>query len=136
MTKSTLHQTDAKLSLFCHGWRLSKATKVTASLAAGTACRPGIQEVCRAFMQLEWRDSRQTRSGLFRKPGKSTKGDLMMAIESHLATLEKKHGALEQEISEAIASPAMDDLHVASLKRKKLMLKEQIEKLRSQVTRH
>jgi len=56
----------------------------------------------------------------------------MMAIESHLATLEKKHGALEQEISEAIASPAMDDLH----KRKKLMLKDQIEKLRSQVTRH
>ncbi|NKC47931.1 DUF465 domain-containing protein [Ochrobactrum anthropi ATCC 49188] len=48
----------------------------------------------------------------------------------------KKHGALEQEISEAIASPAMDDLHVASLKRKKLMLKDQIEKLRSQVTRH
>jgi hypothetical protein len=63
-------------------------------------------------------------------------GELMMAIESHLATLEKKHGALEQEISDALASPAMDDLHVASLKRKKLMLKDQIEKLRSQVTRH
>ncbi|PWL16936.1 DUF465 domain-containing protein [Falsochrobactrum shanghaiense] len=59
-----------------------------------------------------------------------------MAIESHLATLEKKHGALEQEISEAIASPAMDNLHVASLKRRKLALKEQIEKLKSQVTRH
>ncbi len=51
----------------------------------------------------------------------------MMAIESHLATLEKKHGALEEEISEAMASPAMDDLHIASLKRKKLVLKEQIE---------
>ncbi|AIJ67241.1 YdcH family protein [Brucella suis] len=56
----------------------------------------------------------------------------MMAIESHLATLEKKHGALEEEISEAMASPAMDDLHIASLKRKKLVLKEQIEKLKSQ----
>ncbi|EEH13203.1 Hypothetical protein, conserved [Brucella abortus str. 2308 A] len=67
---------------------------------------------------------------------KSIKGDLMMAIESHLATLEKKHGALEEEISEAMASPAMDDLHIASLKRKKLVLKEQIEKLKSQVTRH
>ncbi|APO64938.1 hypothetical protein BFS10_08085 [Brucella suis] len=51
-----------------------------------------------------------------------------MAIESHLATLEKKHGALEEEISEAMASPAMDDLHIASLKRKKLVLKEQIRK--------
>ncbi len=97
---------------------------------------PEIQEMCRALMQVEWRDGGQTRSTPFRKSGKSTKGDLMMAIESHLATLEKKHGALEQEISEALASPAMDDLHVASLKRKKLMLKDQIEKLRSQVTRH
>ncbi|MBN9045658.1 MAG: DUF465 domain-containing protein [Rhizobiales bacterium] len=60
----------------------------------------------------------------------------MMAIESHLATLEKKHGALEQEISEAMASPAMDDLHIASLKRRKLVLKEQIEKLRIEATRH
>jgi hypothetical protein len=68
--------------------------------------------------------------------GKSIKGEMMMAIESHLATLEKKHGALEQEISDAMASPAMDNLHVASLKRKKLVLKEQIEKLRTQVTRH
>ncbi|OJY03845.1 MAG: DUF465 domain-containing protein [Rhizobiales bacterium 63-22] len=59
-----------------------------------------------------------------------------MAIESHLATLEKKHGALEQEISEAMASPAMDDLHIASLKRRKLVLKEQIEKLRIEATRH
>lgn len=60
----------------------------------------------------------------------------MMAIEAHLATLEKKHGALEEEISEAMAAPATDDLHIASLKRKKLMLKDQIEKLRSQATRH
>lgn len=60
----------------------------------------------------------------------------MMAIESHLATLEMKHGALEQEISEAMASPAVDDLHIASLKRKKLLLKDQIEKIRIQTTRH
>ena len=60
----------------------------------------------------------------------------MMAIESHLATLEKKHGALEQEISDAMTQPATDNLHIASLKRKKLALKEQIELLKSQVTRH
>ncbi len=59
-----------------------------------------------------------------------------MAIESHLASLEQKHGALEQEISEALASPATDDLLIASLKRRKLVLKEQIEKLRSTATRH
>ncbi|WP_420961665.1 YdcH family protein [Brucella sp. IR073] len=60
----------------------------------------------------------------------------MMAIETHLATLEKKHGALDREIAEAMACPAMDNLHIADLKRKKLMLKDQIEKLRVQVTRH
>jgi hypothetical protein len=59
-----------------------------------------------------------------------------MAIESHLATLEKKHGALEKEITEAIACPATDDLHIADLKRKKLMLKDQIERLKVQATRH
>ncbi|MBA8900129.1 MULTISPECIES: DUF465 domain-containing protein [unclassified Phyllobacterium] len=59
-----------------------------------------------------------------------------MAIESHLETLERKHGALEKEISEAQASPATDDLKITDMKRRKLMLKEQIEKLRSTATRH
>lgn len=59
-----------------------------------------------------------------------------MAIESHLAALERKHGALEQEISEALASPATDNILITRLKRQKLQLKEQIEKVRSQITRH
>ena len=33
-----------------------------------------------------------------------------MAIESHLAKLEKRHQALEQEISEAWTPPSTDDL--------------------------
>lgn len=59
-----------------------------------------------------------------------------MAIESHLATLEKKHGAIERELDEAMTCPAMDDLHITDLKRKKLMLKDQIEKLKVRSTRH
>ncbi len=59
-----------------------------------------------------------------------------MAIESHLATLEKKHGALDQEISEAMASPSLDNILISRLKRQKLQLKEQIEKVRHQVTQH
>lgn len=59
-----------------------------------------------------------------------------MAIESHLETLERKHGALEREISDAQQRPATDTLELADLKRRKLMLKEQIEKLRAVVTRH
>ncbi len=41
-----------------------------------------------------------------------------MAIESHLAELERKHQALEQEISEALTHPATDGLKVAELKRR------------------
>jgi hypothetical protein len=59
-----------------------------------------------------------------------------MAIESHLETLERKHGALEKEISDAMLSPAMDDLKISDLKRRKLVLKEQIEKIRTLVTHH
>lgn len=59
-----------------------------------------------------------------------------MALESHLASLEKKHDALEKEISTAAALPATDTLTIADLKRKKLYLKEQIERLKTQVTRH
>ena len=33
-----------------------------------------------------------------------------MAIESHLAELEKRHQALEQEIAEALTHPSIDDL--------------------------
>jgi len=41
-----------------------------------------------------------------------------MAIESHLAELERRHQALEQEISEALAHPSTDDLKIAELKRR------------------
>jgi hypothetical protein len=53
-----------------------------------------------------------------------------MAIESHLAELERRHQALELEISEALAHPSTDDLEIAQLKRKKLYVKDEIVRLR------
>ena len=53
-----------------------------------------------------------------------------MSIQSHLAELEKRHQALEQEIDEAKAHPAVDDLKIAELKRRKLLLKDEITRLR------
>ena len=41
-----------------------------------------------------------------------------MAIESHLAELEKRHEALEQEIAKPSPTPPTDDLQIAELKRK------------------
>ena len=59
-----------------------------------------------------------------------------MAIESHLAELEKRHQALEQEISEALTHPSTDDLQIAELKRKKLHVKDEITRLRQDVFVH
>jgi len=53
-----------------------------------------------------------------------------MAIESHLTELEKRHQALEAEISEALTHPSTDDLQLAELKRKKLLVKDEIARLR------
>jgi hypothetical protein len=53
-----------------------------------------------------------------------------MAIEAHLAELERRHQALEIEISEALTHPSADDLEIAQLKRKKLYVKDEIVRLR------
>jgi len=53
-----------------------------------------------------------------------------MSMQSHLAELEKKHEALEQEINECLTHPAVDDLKIVELKRKKLHVKDEIERLR------
>lgn len=54
-----------------------------------------------------------------------------MTIEAHLATLEKKHGALEQELHAALNSPSCEDELISELKRRKLRIKDEIERLRS-----
>ena len=53
-----------------------------------------------------------------------------MAIESHLAQLEKRHEALKVEIYEALNHPSTDDLEIAELKRRKLQIKDEIERLK------
>jgi hypothetical protein len=59
-----------------------------------------------------------------------------MAIESHLAELERRHHALEQEINEAQTHPSTDDLTIAELKRKKLLVKDEIARLRQDTLVH
>jgi hypothetical protein len=53
-----------------------------------------------------------------------------MAIQSHLAQLEKRHEALEREINEALSHPSADDLEIIKLKRRKLYVKDEIVRLR------
>jgi hypothetical protein len=59
-----------------------------------------------------------------------------MAIESHLAELEKRHSALEQEITEALTHPSIDNLQIAELKRKKLHVKDEMARLRQDALVH
>jgi len=53
-----------------------------------------------------------------------------LAIESHLAELEKRHQALETELNEALTHPSTDDLLIVELKRKKLHVKDEIARLK------
>lgn len=53
-----------------------------------------------------------------------------MSMQSHLAELEKRHQALEAELSDCLTHPATDDLTIAELKRRKLQVKDEIERLR------
>jgi hypothetical protein len=59
-----------------------------------------------------------------------------MSMQSHLAELEKRHRALEDEISECLMHPAVDDLKIVELKRRKLQVKDEIERLRHSATVH
>jgi hypothetical protein len=50
-------------------------------------------------------------------------------MEQHLAELERRHRALEDEINEALTHPSSDGLKIAELKRRKLQVKDQIARL-------
>lgn len=52
-----------------------------------------------------------------------------MTVTSHLQELRKKHDALSNRVEEAQRSPATDALQITALKRQKLRLKEEIERL-------
>jgi hypothetical protein len=53
-----------------------------------------------------------------------------MTIQPHLMELERRHQAIEDELAEAFQHPSVDDLRIAELKRQKLQLRDEIERLR------
>ncbi len=54
-----------------------------------------------------------------------------MALGSHIEELKKKHGALSEQVEQAQRSPGTSDAEISKLKKQKLRLKEEIEKLTS-----
>jgi len=55
-----------------------------------------------------------------------------MSVATQLSELEHKHRSLEQELENELSHPQSDSLRVAELKRKKLQLKDEIVRLRSE----
>jgi hypothetical protein len=57
-----------------------------------------------------------------------------MALDAHLVELSEKHRALDRRIEEEQARPTADDLKIADLKRQKLRLKDEIERLKHETS--
>ena len=55
-----------------------------------------------------------------------------MSISLHLAELEQRHTSLKHQIEEALQHPSTDDLELADLKRRKLQVKDEIVRLKSE----
>jgi hypothetical protein len=53
-----------------------------------------------------------------------------MTFMERLAELERQHKTLEREIAEALGQTSTEDLKITELKLRKLMLKDEIERLR------
>ncbi len=51
-------------------------------------------------------------------------------MDAHLSELKRRHKALEDEIADALRHYSTDDLMIGDLKRRKLHLKEEIERFR------
>jgi hypothetical protein len=56
-----------------------------------------------------------------------------MTVEAHLATLERKHGTLEEQLHAEMTRPSAKDQVIAELKRQKLRIKDEIERLKVQM---
>ncbi len=52
-----------------------------------------------------------------------------MSIASHVEELKRRHAAIEAQIEELLKRPGTDDLKITELKKKKLRIKEEIERL-------
>ena len=56
-----------------------------------------------------------------------------MALAGHIQELSEKHRKLEQRIEAEMARPDWDEVAIQSLKKEKLRLKDEIERLRTSV---
>jgi len=58
-----------------------------------------------------------------------------MSLESHLTELLRRHQAIDTEIAENETHPSVDELKLHELKRRKLQIKDEIEKVKAEAQR-
>ena len=58
-----------------------------------------------------------------------------MTLDAHVAELSDKHSVLEKQIEKEIASPSGDDIKISKLKREKLRIKDEMERLKADETK-
>ncbi|HEX3944832.1 MAG TPA: DUF465 domain-containing protein [Rhizomicrobium sp.] len=56
-----------------------------------------------------------------------------MVMQGHIVELNEKHKYLEEQIESEMAHPDWDEVRVAALKKEKLRIKDELERLRSSV---
>jgi hypothetical protein len=54
-----------------------------------------------------------------------------MSLQAHLVTLKKRHEALQKDIETERNHPSANDLKIAELKRKKMAIKQEMERLQT-----
>lgn len=59
-----------------------------------------------------------------------------MSLTTHLAELERKHRTLDKQLSVEMAHAGKDDARIAALKRQKLLLKDEITRLRNNTAKN
>ena len=59
-----------------------------------------------------------------------------MSLRSHLEELTAKHQSLETQIIEAMQHPSVDTVELTRLKRRKLQLKDEMQRIEKQLSSH
>ena len=55
-----------------------------------------------------------------------------MSLQAHLVTLKKRHEALQKDIETELNHPGSDDLKITELKRKKMAIKQEMQRLQAE----
>lgn len=57
-----------------------------------------------------------------------------MSLQSHLSELSAKHQALDSQLNSALQHPSMDSVEIARIKRRKLQLKDEMQRIEGEIS--